>query len=70
MHLYTAAVYTNGYMRGQGARYDHLEEGERQIVHGLPNILESWHYVNKQRYVDDMRREGAFQTSASHQTML
>jgi hypothetical protein len=46
-------------MRGQGARYDHLEENERAIVHSLPNILESWHYVNKQKYVDDMRREGA-----------
>jgi hypothetical protein len=59
MHLYTAAVYTNGYCHGQGPRYDHLEDNERAIVHALPNILESWHYVKKQRYVDDMRREGA-----------
>lgn len=59
MHVYTAAVYSNGYMRGQGSRYEKLNEHERSIVHGLPNILESWHYVGKQKYVDDMRREQA-----------
>ncbi len=58
MHVYTAAVYSNNYMRGQD-RYEKLEEHEREVVHGLPHILESYHYVGKQRYVDDMRREGA-----------
>lgn len=58
MHIYTAAVYSNNYMRGQD-RYEKLNERERDIVHSLPNILESWHYVGKQRFVDDMRRESA-----------
>lgn len=58
MYIYTAAVYSNNYMRGQD-RYEKLNERERDIVHSLPNILESWHYVGKQRFVDDMRRESA-----------
>jgi hypothetical protein len=58
MHIYTAAVYSNSYMRGQD-RYEKLNEHERRIVEQLPNILESWHYVGKQRFVDDMRRESA-----------
>lgn len=58
MDIYTAAVYSNNYMRGQ-QRYVKLTEHEQSLVHVLPNILESWHYVGKQRYVDDMRREGA-----------
>lgn len=58
MNIYMAAVYTNSYMRGQN-RYVKLTGREREIVHGLPHILESWHYVGKQKYVDDMRREQA-----------
>lgn len=58
MQIYMAAVYTNSYMRGQN-RYVKLTDREREIVHELPHILESWHYVGKQKYVDDMRREGA-----------
>lgn len=58
MHIYTAAVYSNSYMRGQD-RYEKLNDHERNIVHDLPHILESYHYVGKQRFVDDMRRESA-----------
>lgn len=58
MHVYCAAVYTNSYMRGQN-RYLKLNDREKEIVHNIPNILESWHYVNKQKIVDDMRRENA-----------
>jgi hypothetical protein len=58
MQIYTAAVFSNGYMRGQ-PRYIKLTEREQEIVQGLPNILESWHYVGKQKFVDDMRREQA-----------
>jgi hypothetical protein len=49
-----AAVYSNNYMKGQN-RYLELNERERQIVNGIPHILESFHYVSKQRYVDAMR---------------
>lgn len=58
MHLYCAAVYTNNYCRGQ-ARQAKLSDHEKEIVERVPNILESYHYVESQRYVDDMRREGA-----------
>jgi hypothetical protein len=58
MHLFLAAVYTNGYMPGQN-RFVKLNEVEQGIVTGIPHILESYHYVNSQRHVDDMRRQGA-----------
>jgi len=55
MQIYMAAVYTNSYMPGMN-RYVKLNDREREIVEGLPHILESWHYVGKQSYVDHMRR--------------
>lgn len=58
MHIYMAAVYTNSYMPGMN-RYIKLTEREREIVEGLPHILESWHYVGKQSYVDHMRNDSA-----------
>lgn len=58
MHVYMAAVYTNGYKTDQ-ARWPKLTEREQELIRGIPNILESWHYVGKQRFVDDMRRDGA-----------
>lgn len=58
MHVYMAAVYSNNYKPGQ-ARYEKLTERERGIVETVPNILESYHYVGKQRYVDEMRADGA-----------
>jgi hypothetical protein len=58
MHIYTAAVYSNSYPAGMN-RYVKLEENEREILHELPHILESWHYVGKQSFVDAMRTNGA-----------
>lgn len=58
MHIFMAAVYTNSYMRGQN-RYLKLNEREREIVHGIPHILESYHYVGSQKYVDQMRADNA-----------
>jgi hypothetical protein len=58
MDIYMAAVYTNSYMEGMN-RYVKLNDREREIVNSLPHILESWHYVGKQSYVDHMRRLGA-----------
>lgn len=58
MHIFMAAVYTNGYMPGQN-RHLKLTEHEQNLVKAIPNILESYHYVGKQRYVDDMRRDNA-----------
>lgn len=58
MQVYMAAVYTNGYMNGQ-KRNEKLNEREKQITADLPHILESWHYVGKQKYVDEMRADNA-----------
>lgn len=58
MQIYMAAVYTNALMAGQ--RHDEkLNERERIIVNSLPHVLESYHYVGKQQYVEAMRRCGA-----------
>ncbi len=59
LHVYLAAVFTNNYMKGQKFYEVDFTEGERAIADNLPHILESWHYVGKQRYVDDMRRNGS-----------
>jgi hypothetical protein len=58
MHIYMAAVYSNSYMEGMN-RYAKLNDREREIIAGLPHILESWHYVGKQQYVDAMRSNAA-----------
>ena len=61
MQVYAAAVYSNNYMRGQN-RYVKLTDREREILDHLNAsgpVLESWHYVGKQQYVDAMRAEGA-----------
>jgi hypothetical protein len=53
-----AAVYTNNYMPGQRQHKD-FEEHEKEKVAVTPDILESYHYVKKQRYVDEMRANNA-----------
>lgn len=58
MHLYLAAVYTNSYKPGQN-RYLKLNEHEQNVVQNLPHILESYHYINSQRIVDQMRADNA-----------
>lgn len=58
MHVYMAAVYTNSYKPGQN-RYVKLTDHEKKLVENIPHILESWHYVGRQRFVDEMRNDGA-----------
>jgi hypothetical protein len=58
MNLFLAAVYTNSYMKTQN-RYSKLTEVEQRIMDRVPHILESFHYVNGQKYVDVMRQQGA-----------
>lgn len=58
MNLFLAAVYTNAYKPGQN-RYLKLTEHEQALVRNLPHILESYHYINSQRIVDQMRADGA-----------
>lgn len=58
MHLYLAAMYTNGYRAGgDSGRYAKLTPREKEIVDAAPNLLESYHYVGKQRFVDAMRMD-------------
>lgn len=54
MNIYMAAVYSNSYMKGMN-RYVKLNDRERQVLETLPHILESYHYVGKQKSVDAMR---------------
>lgn len=54
MHIFMAAVYSNSYMPGMN-RYVKLSEHEQNLVRNIPHILESYHYVGKQKAVDAMR---------------
>lgn len=60
LQLYLAAVYTNEYMPG-GNGYAAFNEREKQIAEAAKqhNILESYHYVHKSKYVNNMRDNGA-----------
>jgi hypothetical protein len=58
MNLFHAAVYTNGFMPGQKT-HEKLNDVEKPILVKTPNILESYHYVHSQRYVNEMRADGA-----------
>lgn len=53
-----AAMYTNGYRAGgNSGRYAKLNDREKEIVDGCPHLLESYHYVGKQKFVDAMRMD-------------
>lgn len=58
MNVFMAAVYTNSYKPGQ-QRYEKLTDHEKKLVRNIPHILESWHYVGKQKFVDQMRNDNA-----------
>ena len=58
MNVFMAAVYTNSYKPGQN-RYVKLTDHEKNLVENIPHILESWHYVGKQKFVDEMRADNA-----------
>lgn len=58
MNIFMAAVYSNNYKPGQN-RYVKLTDHEKHLVENIPHILESWHYVGKQKFVDEMRADKA-----------
>lgn len=58
MNVYMAAVFSNSYMPGMN-RYVKLTDHEQKLVTEIPHILESWHYVGKQSFVDHMRANKA-----------
>lgn len=60
MNIYLAAMYTNGYRAGgNSGRYAKLEDHEKQKVDVVKNLLESYHYVGKQKFVNAIREDGA-----------
>ena len=57
MQIYLAGITNTGMRPGQTG-YGHLTEREKQAYREVPHNLESWHYTNKQRSVDILRRNG------------
>lgn len=55
-----AAIYTNGYRAGgeEKGRYAKLNDREKYAVNQVQHLLESYHYVVGQRYVEAMRLDG------------
>lgn len=58
VQIYMAAVYSNRFLEGTNF-WERLTEREQYICTHLPYVLESYHYVNQQIYVDAMRAANA-----------
>lgn len=56
MRLYLAAIYHN--MEIGGNFFQRLTPYEKSVVESIPNILESYHYIDKQAKVNAIRRNG------------
>ena len=57
MRLFNAGIYTSNFDK-LGTVYQRLTPEERVMRDSCANFLESYHYVDSQRYVDKMRRDG------------
>ncbi len=59
MKLYNAGIYTAGFCIG-GTLWERLTENEKyqRLVAGDGNLLESFHYIGRQRHVDMIRADG------------
>lgn len=53
-----AAVHTNNYKNPASSRYKNLNDREKDVVAVLPHLLESYHYIYKQQFVDVIRESG------------
>lgn len=58
MNIFMAAVHTNGYKHPSTARFQKLNDHERNVVNQLPHLLESYHYIHKETYVNHIRESG------------
>ena len=56
MHIYMAALHSNGYRHTN--RYVKLNDREKWAVDHLPNLLESYHYIHKDSFVQAIREKG------------
>ena len=57
MKLYLAGLYTSGLRKG-GTLYNRLTEFERYHRDSASHLLESFHYINKERFVEYIRKDG------------
>lgn len=55
MHVYMAGLYTSNFNIG-GKIYNRLTDAEKIHRNEVKYILESYHYINRQSYVDKIRR--------------
>ena len=56
MIIYIAALHTTGVKND--SYYSKFNDREREIIDSLDYLLESYHYINKDRYVDIIRDRG------------
>jgi len=56
MQIYMAALHSNGYRHTN--RYVKLNDREKYIVDHLPHLLESYHYIHKDSFVQAIRDKG------------
>lgn len=56
MKIYMAALHSNGYRHTN--RYRKLNDHEKRIVDTLPFLLESYHYIHKEKLVRAIRERG------------
>lgn len=57
VQIYMAAMFHNGFVPGTNT-WDKLNEREREVVTTVPHVLESYHYVGKDRYAQRLRDAG------------
>lgn len=57
MKIYLAAVLYNDFREGSPV-YNRLDDREKEAVRTCEYILDSYHYINKQRLVDRIRKTG------------
>lgn len=55
MQIYMAALHSNGYRHTN--RYVKLNDREKDIVDHLPHLLESYHYIHKDSFVQAIREK-------------
>lgn len=57
MKLYLAGIYTSNFKIG-GSLYNRLTENEKRQRESATNLLESYHYIHRQTFVDSIRADG------------
>lgn len=57
MNIFMAGIYTSNFDLN-GKLFRRLEDVEKEQRLAIPHYLESYHYVERQSYVDKMRRDG------------